>query len=194
MTIDDLKELDDFQEFKKFIKIFILQNSDLWKLIYYPVSDPLSQEDSENPYDIFDNSTAMNEDGSNGIHGVLLFKDKNNAILNASIPIILINFHSTRKSNSIEFNNVYCVFRIICKGDSVQELANGVNRSFAIAKLIDDEFAKANVNGLGKVERISFSELSLNEENVGYNIVFKASSFACDSLNNKNLNKRIMGG
>lgn len=182
---------NDISKFKTFIKKFILEDLDLQKMIYYPYSSPLDKEDLENPYNIFDSTTAVKSDGT-GAHGVVLFRRKCDEIINVEIPIVLVTFESTNKSNSKEFNNLYIIFRIICKGQNIQELSNGDNRIEKIAEFIDNNFNYARVNNLGKTKQSSYSELSLNEENDGITLMYRANSFNCDWSSNKNFQKRIM--
>lgn len=172
-NLDTLRELDDFQIFKKYIKSLILQNSVLQKIIYYPFKNPLIKDDLENPYDLFDSSTVMSSDGS-GVHGVVLFRRKCDEILNAEVPIILITFESTKLGNSDMLDNVYIVIRTITKGDSIQELENGLSRSSVIADLIDKSLNSSKISSIGKVTRQSFQPLNLNEENDGFLTIYKA--------------------
>jgi hypothetical protein len=44
VNLSDLKEIDDFQIYKNFIKKFILEDQILQKIIYYPVRNPLLQD------------------------------------------------------------------------------------------------------------------------------------------------------
>lgn len=195
-SLDSLKELDNFQDFKNFIMSFVLESNTLQKLIYYPLSNPLDDEraiDLENPYLVFDEDSAISEDGKTGIHGVLLFKSKNNTILNASIPVVLVYFNTAKLGNSNIYDNVYITFKIIMKGEAVQTLANGLDRAYVIAKLIDDNFDKANVNDYGKVHLQSFDPLPLNEENSGYVSVYRARTLRGVLLDNKNYLQRTYG-
>lgn len=188
-------ELDNYQDFKKFIKTFFLTDMDLWKIVYYPQISPLDGEDPENPYDIFDSSTATNENDKE-IHGVVIFRQKNDEILNASIPIILIDFKSLPKGNYKEYNNIYINFRIICKGSYIQDIQykdDINNRISVIAELIDNNFNQSMINGLGEVKRISYDSIPINEENEGFSLTYKASSFSYNFINNKNIQKRIRG-
>ena len=182
-SLDDLKELDDFKLFKDFIKRFILQSEDLWKLIFYGSGNPLLLDVSENPYEIFTPSSE---------HGCVLFRRKNDTILNEEQVSVLIDFESA--SSSCEYDSVYIVVRIIAKGSNIQDLENGVNRSFAISKLFDDEFNTANINGLGEVKKKSMTPLSVNEENAGYLLLYTGHSFSSDIINNKNFKKRLLEG
>ena len=186
MGLSELKEIDDFLLFKKYIKSFILENESLYRLIWFSNSNPFDEDSCpypEEPRDIF---TASDE------HGCVLFKRKNNIVLNKETVNILIDFESANQSYS--YDMIYIIFRIVVKGENIQELSNGVNRSSAIAKFIDDEFNLAKINGLGEVKKQSFKELSLNEENVGYTIIFSAHSFSSDISSNKNFQKSIHNG
>ena len=189
------KELDNYQDFKKFIKTFILTDMNLWKVVYYPNFSPLDENDPENPYDIFESETATSDE-EGAIHGVFLFRQKNNTILNSSIPIVLIDFISRSKGNKKEYNNVYINFKILCKGDYIQEIQYEEeinNRCAVIAELIDNNFNKANINGLGEVERIGYEPIPINEENEGFLCTYRASSFSYNFMNNKNIQRKIRG-
>jgi len=190
------KELDGFDDYRNFIKSFIIQNSNLWKIIYYPVFSPLKEEDLENPYEIFEDSSAITEKG-NEVHGVVLFKQKNNTILNSSLPVILINFRSSTKGSLKEYNNIYIVIKIICKGEYIQDIEyedDVCSRSNVIAKLFDNNLNKANINGLGEVKRISFDNLSINEENTCLLLTYRLTSFSCDLSSNINFQENVFGG
>lgn len=184
-SLDDLKELDDFKDFKKFIKDFIINNDDLFRLIYFPVFNPLSEDyETMTPYDIFEESTE---------HGCVLFKRKNSKVLSEEQITILIDFNSAPKGNSLTYRDIFITVRIIAKGTNIQELENGLNRINCIAKLFDDEFNQANITGLGKVTKEKFSDLSINEENAGKILIYCASNFSYDYLNNKNIQKQLRG-
>lgn len=191
-SLDDLQELDNTQIFKRYIKNFILQNSDLQKLIYYPVKNPLLKDDLENPYDLFESTTAISSEGS-GVHGVVLFRRKCDEIINTEIPIILITFESAPKGNSLTYRDIFIIVRIIAKGSNIQELENGLNRIDCIAKLFDDEFNQANITGLGKTKKEKYADLSINEQNDGKMLIYCASDFSYDYINNKNIQRQIRG-
>ncbi|MDP4146622.1 MAG: hypothetical protein Q8936_19460 [Bacillota bacterium] len=183
-SIDDLKELDGFEQFKSFIKNFIINNSKLWKLIYYSDSNPLILDYNDSPYDIFKPSSE---------HGCVLFRRKNDIVQSGEQICTLITFHSTPKGNSLTFRDIFIIVRIIAKGTNIQELENGLNRINCIGKLFDDEFNQANITGLGKVNKEKYRDLSLNEENDGMMLMFSASDFSYDYLNNKNIQKQLRG-
>jgi hypothetical protein len=177
-TLNDLKELDDFQIFKRYIKSFILQDSDLQKIIYYPYKNPLIKDDLENPYDIFDSSTVMSSD-EKGVHGVVLFRRKCDEILNSEVPIILISFESTTIGYSNILDKVYIVIRIITKGSTIQELENGLSRGNVIAELFDKYLNSSEISSIGKTTRKTFKSLNnINEENDGFIIIYKAQTLA----------------
>jgi hypothetical protein len=198
-NLQSLKEFDDFQKYKEFIKTFILTNQDLYRLIYFPIKNPLDEkfEIPENPYQIFDPDSAVEEDGKTGVHGVVLFKEKNDTILNASIPVILVNFETARLGNSYFCDSVYTIFRIITKGTYIQELeddeGNTVDRSYAIAKLISDEYGLANISKIGEIHRKSLTKIPINEENGGYTIIFEGKGWSNHLSENKNYLKRKYG-
>jgi hypothetical protein len=164
-------ELDNFSEFRNYIKGIILSNEDLWKLIYYPVSSPLDKDFSENPYDIFNESMSIADKDVLGTHGVVLFKDKNDTILNSVVPVLLICFKSFKDENNYCIQNVKIEIKIIFKGD-IQELSDGSNRSYRIAKLFDDSLNSNIIGSNAKLIRDSFDVLKVNEENYGYILTF----------------------
>jgi hypothetical protein len=186
-SLDDLLEIDDYLKFKTFIKKFILENENLYRLIYFSMSNPLDEITCvypEDPYGIFDNT--------DNTHGVVLFDKKNDTILNTQSICVLIDFESTLKANSKEFNSVYILVRVLAKGSDIRKLSNEVDRISAIIKIFDDEFNTASVNGLGETRRQSISSVSVNEENVGNLVTYKANSFNSDWSTNKNFKKRIL--
>jgi hypothetical protein len=176
-----LSEIADFDKFKSFIRNSIMSDEDLFKMIYYQYSSPLDMDYPENPYDIF---TSSNE------HGCVLFRRKNDEILSDEQINVLIDLHSSSISN--EYNVVYIVVRIICKGENIQELADGTNRVFSIAKSFDNNFNLAHVTGLGEVRQEKFKEIELNSQNVGYMLIYKAYTFSSDWSNNKNFQEQFL--
>ncbi len=127
-NLDSLVELNDFGKFKSFIRNFIIENSTLWKLIFYSCKNPLLEEYSLSPYEIFDESAD---------HGCVLFKRKNNTVLSDEVVNVLVSFYDTKISDSYFLNDLYICFHILCKGTNIQELENGISRTSAIAKLIE---------------------------------------------------------
>lgn len=181
--------LDSFKVFKDYIKKFVLEDSSLQKLIYYPYTNCLSMNDIEDPYDLFNENTAVN--GDSGVHGVILFKRQANIIINSEMPLILVTFETTRKSKT--YSNIYIIFRIICKGTNIQELDDGSNRIYSIKEKISENLEMANITGLGEVTENSFKELSINDENDAVSLIYKCVDFSSDLSSNKNFQKRIRG-
>jgi hypothetical protein len=194
MSEDDLLSIGNFDEYEKFIKTFIIRDTVLWKLIFYPYSMPLSDEkatDPEDPYTIF----YREKDSSNNTldsHGIVLFDDKDNTIQNSSNVIVLIHFTSTRAGNSYFLDHHYINFQIICKGE-VRKLANGKDRIEAIEDRIDANFNLANVNTIGEIHKISSTKLQLNEENSGRSLTFKCKGMGTKVSSNINYNLRKYG-
>jgi hypothetical protein len=194
MLEDNLKVIGDFDKYEKFIKQFMLSNINLWKLIYYPYSLPLSDVralDPEDPYQIFTRETDSSGKALDS-HGVVLFQDKDDSIQNSSNTIILIHFNSSGLNGSHFVENQYITFQIICKGD-IRKLANGVDRAEAIGKLIDDEFNKANLNKIDEIRRISFDKLNINEENSGRVAIYKVRNWSSHLSENKNYIRKRYG-
>lgn len=188
MNLDDLKKINVFQPFEDFIKKVIMTNEPLFRMIYFPTSNPLDEvlyNYPEDPYKIF-------KESENNEHGVVLFGRKNNVILNTSTIILLVDFESTIKSNFTEYENIHIILRIIIKGD-VQKLENEIDRSFVIAQMIDNTINLASVNGLGEIKKKSMNYSSINEQNNCYMLMYSATSFSSDLSNNKNFQKRIRG-
>jgi hypothetical protein len=169
--LDDLKsiqELDRFGELKKYIKNIILSSENLWKIIYYPLSNPLDSSYGENPFDIFDEATSINNNGIIGTHGVVLFKQKNDNILNAEAEVVIIGFESNAINESDCINTTKIEIKILSKGTNIQTLIDKSNRAYKIAELIDNQFNHANITDVGKIKRQAFNDLLINEENCGY--------------------------
>ena len=188
-SIDNLKELDNFQDFKTFIKNFIIDNDDLFRLIWFSNSNPLDEDVCQYP----DNPWEIFKPSPNSEHGCVLFRRKNDIVQSGEQICTLITFHSAPKGNSLTFRDIFIIIRIIAKGTNIQELENGYNRINCIAELLDNEFNQANITGLGKVNKEKYRDLSLNEENDGMLLMFTASDFSYDYLNNKNIQKQIRG-
>lgn len=165
-------ELDGFDEISKYIKKIILTNEELWKLVYYPVSSPLVKDFGEDPYDIFNEYTSKSTTGIIETHGVILFKDKDDVILNAVSPVILINYESSKNKNSDYMQDVKIEIKIIFKGN-ILELSDGSNRAYRIGQIIDNSLNNAKINSVNKARRESFEQLSLNEENYGFKLIYQ---------------------
>lgn len=195
MTEDDLKSINDFDEYEQFIRNFILQNTVLWKLIYYPYSSPLSDEkaiDPEDPYTIF--SRELGGDGKVvDSHGVVLFDDKDDTIQNSANVTILVYYESVPLGSSNLFDNNYIIFQIICKGESVRKLSNGKDRVEAIINLIDNEFDLSRFNDVGTVHRIGNKKVILNENNIGRVVTYKCRGLRSHILDNRNYLQRTYG-
>jgi hypothetical protein len=174
-SLSDLVEMDDFQKYKNFIKNFILNDMPLWKIIYSPLKNPLIIEDPENPYVIF-----QNEDVENDNHGVVLFKQKNNEILNYGTVCVLVDFETTSFGNSDLLDNLYIIFRIIIKSNDIDELENGLSRLYIIADLINRHLDHAEIGSIGYVKKQSMNPIPANEENSAITIIYK-----CRNLSNR---------
>jgi hypothetical protein len=189
VNLDDLKKMNTFQPFEDFIRQFILEDDPLFRMIYFPTSNPLDENqypNEENPYRIFEASES-NE------HGVILFGRKNDEILNTSSICVMIDFEQMQKGSLQEYNTVYILIRTILKGD-VQKLENDLDRAFIIDKFIENNLDRSNLTGLGEIKKTSFKALPLNEQNSGYLSMYKGTVFSSDFINNKNIQKRIFGG
>jgi hypothetical protein len=131
----------------------------------------------DNPWLIFEESAE---------HGCVLFKRKNNEVLSEEQVNVLIDFQATRSANSTLLDNIYIIIRWVLKGNTIQELQNGVNRSHAISKLFDKHLNSQKVTSIGKVIRESYKEIPLNEDNVGYMSIYKAQVLSNDLLEEAN--------
>lgn len=175
MDLSDLKELDKYNIYRSFIKDFFINCEELFKLVYSPYSSPLDSEIPDNPYSIF-----VEEQNNNNAHGVVLFKQKNDEVLSYETPVVLINFTSTTQDNNY-INIVNIEYKIILKGVNIQELLDESNRAYKIAELIDEQFNHKIIENTGKIKRVSFEKLSINEQNCGYTINYKSVSTLYDS-------------
>lgn len=169
--LDNIQELDNFYEFKQYIKQFILESDELFRLIYFCYKNPFDENTCsypENPFELFDSNDNN--------HGTVLFKQKNDMILNYEMPTILINFstESSQSNKSISYTKIE--FSIICKGVNIQDLENGKSRSYSIAKLIDKFMNHSDVVGTDKIKRLYFNNNLLNEENCGYEICYQTTT------------------
>jgi hypothetical protein len=194
-ALDDLTSINGFDKYEKFIKQFILNNTNLWKLVFYPYSNPLEDEravDPENPYEIFERQSDS-EGKIIDSHGVVLFDDKDDTIQNSSNVTVLVNYSSTRASNSYFFDTNFINFQIICKGNTIRKLSNGKDRTEVIANIINNNLALARVDIVDEIHKLSYTKLSLNEQNVGYSVTFKVKGASNDLRNNVNYNRRKYG-
>lgn len=166
-------ELDNFDDYRNFIREKILLCPDLWKLIFYPTSSPLDDEYLENPYKIFEEENCIP-----ATHGFVLFKEKESTILNATTPVILISCSSQRNQNYDSIQDIKIEIKIIFKGEII-ELADESNRAYRISKLFDTLLDGVKLGNNSKLRRESFGLLALNEENYGFKLIFTAreSSF-----------------
>jgi hypothetical protein len=173
--LDNIRELDNFYEFKQYIKQSILESEDLFRLIYFCFKNPFDEltcSYPENPYELFQESYNT----SDKTHGVVLFSQKNNEILNYETPVILINFSTESSQDNKSINYTQIEFSIICKGTNIQQLENGKSRSYAIAELIDNFMNHSNIVGSDKVKRLYFDNNVLNEQNCGYKLAYQSVS------------------
>lgn len=189
LNLNSLKELDDFQIYKQFIKNFIVLDETLYRLIYFNVKNPLDEVLYPFPQKS-DKIFTTEKESEDDNHGVVLFKQKNSEILNYGTTIVLVDFETTRRGTSEFFDNLYIIFRVIGKSDDIQELEdeeeNTINRLTTIIELIDNNFNLANVNNIGIVKRQSLNPLSINDENFGYTVIYKVAESFAHLSNNKN--------
>lgn len=183
-SIENLRELDDFNIFKKFIRNFIIEDPVLWKLVFHSCKNPLLEDYSDNPYEIFEESSE---------HGCVLFKRKNNTVLSDETVNILVDFYDAKLGDSYFLNDLFICFSIIMKGSNIQELENGVNRANAIAKRIDDQFNLARVNNVGEIKRLSYKEIPINEQNDGVLLTYNCRNWGTKIGSNVNYKKRKSG-
>ena len=183
------KELNDFQDIRKFIKHFIIEDEELLKTVYYSVSSPLTLGLPLSPYDIFpeDNPDYNNELSDE--HGVVLFRRKYDQVQSHEGVTILVETISSRHGNSYFFNSTFVIFNIILKGTNVQTLSDGSSRLGVISRKIINNFDRAIVNNIGEVRFASEKLLSLNEENSGKAIFFELKT--CATNINENVNYQI---
>ena len=179
-SLDDLKELDQFDKFKSFIKDFFIEREDLFRLVWFSNSNPFDEISCpypDSPYQLFIPSSS---------HGCVLFRRKNDVVLSEECVNVIIDFQSIRKGSSYFLDDIYIIIRVVTKGSNIQELENGINRSHAIMKLIDNNLNCARVSNIGDVRRESYKELSLNEENVGYIGIYTGTVIGNDLLEEAN--------
>lgn len=170
MNLENLKELDRFNVYREYIKNFFIENENLFKLVYYPLSSPLDTDLPDNPYSLF------LEEQNDNVHGVVLFKQKNDDVLSYETPVILVNFTSETSKDNDYINIVSIEYKIILKGVNIQELVDESNRAYKIAELIDEQFNHKIIENTGKIKRLSFDNLSINEENCGYKLEYQIQS------------------
>lgn len=159
-------ELDNFDDYRNYIKGIILSQEDLWKLIYHADSLALDDDYGENPYIILEESNE---------HGFVLFKEKESEILDSAVPIILIIFNSHRNDNFYSVQDIEIQIKIIFKGEII-ELSDETNRSHRIAELFDKNLNGIAIDNGSKIRRESFEILSVNEQNYGYQLTFTTTS------------------
>jgi hypothetical protein len=172
--LDSLQELDNFYDLKQYIKTQILLNEQLFRLIYFPYSniyDETNCQYPENPYLIF----QEDYDPSNK-NGVVLFREKNDEILNYETPVVLITFTSESSDDNKSINYTKIEINIICKGTGIQDLENGKSRSYCIADEFDNALNHQKVGSNDEIKRLFFDNLSLNQENCGYRLIYQLKS------------------
>ena len=49
-SLETIKELDKFNVYREYIKNLFIDNENLFKLVYYPLSSPLEVDLPDNPY------------------------------------------------------------------------------------------------------------------------------------------------
>lgn len=177
------KELNDFQRIKDFIRNFVIEESDLWKTIFYSSSSPLLLDYSDNPYEIFEPSNS---------HGCVLFRRKNDVVLSEEGVNVLITIYDVPYGNFNNYSSTFIDISIICKGVNVQELDDGTDRLANIISLIDNNLNQARIDG-SLIKRESYKPIPLNEENNGFRAIYSCVGFSYDYLNNKNIQKQLRG-
>lgn len=178
-----LKELNDFQDIKNFIRKFIIDEDDLFKAIYYSESMALQKDLPYTPYEIFEPSNS---------HGCVLFRRKNDVVLSEEGVNVLITMYNVPYGNFNNYSSTFIDISIICKGVNVQELDDSTDRSAYIAYLIDNNLNQARINGC-LIKRESYKPIPLNEENSGFRAIYSTIGFSYDYLNNKNIQKQLRG-
>ena len=184
-----MKELNDIQDIRDFIKDFIISDEELFKILYYPVSSPLDSELPDSPYSIFPEDNPDVGDELSNEHGVVLFRRKFDQVQSHEGVTLLIETISSRYGNSYYFNSTFVIFNIILKGTNVQTLSDGSSRLGVISRKIINNFDRAIVNNIGEVRFASEKLLSLNEENSGKAIFFELKT--CATNLNENVNYQI---
>ena len=175
--------MNDFKDIKDFIRYFIIDDENLFKVIYYSDSLALQNDLPDTPYEIFIPSSS---------HGCVLFRRKNDVVLSEESVNILVTLYDVPYGNSKEYSSTFIDISIICKGVNVQELEDKTDRSAYISYLIDNNLNQARING-SLIKRESYKPIPLNEENSGYQIIYSCTNFSYDYLNNKNIQKQIRG-
>ena len=178
-----MKELNNYQNIKSFIRDFIIEEENLFKVIYYSDTSALQKDLPDNPYEIFTPSSS---------HGCVLFRRKNDVVLSEEGTNILITLYDVPHGNFREYSDTYILISIVCKGVNVQELEDKTDRSAYISYLIDNNLNQARING-SLIKRESYKPIPLNEENSGYQIIYSCTNFSYDYLANKNIQKQIRG-
>lgn len=178
-----MKELNDFQDIKSFINKFVIDDENLFKVIYYSESLALQKDLPDNPYEIFEPSNS---------HGCVLFRRKNDVVLSEEGVNVLITMYDVPYGNLREYSSTYIQISIICKGVNVQELEDETDRSAYLASLIDNNLNQARING-SLIKRESYKPIPLNEENSGFQIIYSLVGFSYSVLENKNIQRRIRG-
>jgi len=178
-----MKELNDFQNIKSFIRNFIIEEENLFKTIYFSDSSPTENDLPDNPYDIFTASSS---------HGCVLFRRKNDIVQSEEGVNLLISMYSVPHGNFNEYADTYILISLICKGVNVQELEDGTDRSAYISYLIDNNLIQANING-SIIKKESYKPIPLNEENSGWQNIYRCTGFSYDYLANKNIQRQIRG-
>lgn len=179
-------ELNDFQKFREFIKDFIINDEDLFKTIFYSYSSPTDLDLPDDPYSIFPEDNPNLTDELTNEHGVVLFRRKYDQVQSREGITILINYYTAPLGNDPFLDSLFITFRLILKGTNVQTLSDGSSRHGVIARGIINNFHMAKVNNLDYVQKISYKDLSLNEENSGSLLTFSCASFSHKQNENKN--------
>lgn len=178
-----MKELNNYQDIKSFIRNFIIEDENLFKVIYYSDTSALQKDLPDNPYEIFTPSSS---------HGCVLFRRKNDVVLSEEGTNVLITMYNVPYGNFRNYSSTLIDISIICKGVNVQELDDSTDRSAYISYLIDINFNQAMING-SLIKRESYKPIPLNEENSGFKAIYSTVDFSYDYLNNKNIQKQIRG-
>lgn len=196
MDLSDLKEISDFEKYRSFIKDFIVNCEPLFRLIWFSNSNPLDELNCplpDDPYRIFPEDYPNIDEELTREHGVVLFRRKDDKVQSREGITILVDCYSAKLGNSYFLDDLFILFRIILKGTNVQTLSNGMSRHRVLAKLVDDNFNKAMINKIDTIDRLSYKDISLNEENSGYLLTYSCRNWSTHLTDNKNYMKRMYG-
>lgn len=172
------------EDYTKKIKRIFLKDFNLQKLIYYNVSDPLSQPNLLNPNILFNGENVVENSQTVFNPPKVLFVPKNSSTITKESTFLMIRFLPIPVYKSVATSEVSIIITIACHNNLVG-LKNGTNRMIAISDIIDEYLNGNTTLGLGRISSPTLKEVQINNDFLGLNLIYTVSEFSMNYRNDK---------